>query len=592
MAGTTDKYLLTARKRSGDMQDIKNYSAFKRIEPVNKGWSNDKKYYIETVDGRKLLLRIADISLFERKKKEFEMMKQVAALGVPMSQPLDFGICDNGKSVYIMLTWCDGEETETALSRLTETEQYVLGIKSGEILKKIHSIPAPKEQEEWSVRYNRKINSRIERYKACGIKLEGDDKFIGYIENNRHLLSGRSQCYQHGDYHVGNMIISQDNMLSIIDFNRQDFGDPWEEFNRIVWSAKASPYFATGQIRGYFGGEPPDEFFRLMALYISVNTISSIDWAIPFGEEEVAVMKNLAKDILNWFDDMNNPVPAWYLKGFYIQYIDGVPYKLKKPFDMSFIRRYGKVFKVYDDQDSGNICFGVQDGGNRYFVKFAGAPAERYKGTPEDAIARLKAIVPVYQDLAHPNLVKLIKAEEVGGGFAVVFEWMDAECMGRQYPLSRQKFLQMPLSTKLEVFDDILSFHAHVADKGYVAIDFYDGCIMYDFSAKKTLICDVDFYSKAPYTNNMGRMWGSSRFMSPEEFELGATIDEITNVYLMGATAFALFGDFDRTPDKWQLSEGLYKVALKAVSNERGQRQQSIRQFIEEWNEAKKMAFL
>jgi serine/threonine-protein kinase len=80
--------------------------------------------------------------------------------------------------------------------------------------------------------------------------------------------------------------------------------------------------------------------------------------------------------------------------------------------------------------------------------------------------------------------------------------------------------------------------------------------------------------------------------MSPEEFELGATIDEITNVYLMGATAFALFAGFDRTPEKWQLSKELYKVALKAVSSERSQRQQSIRQFIEEWNEARKQLSL
>ena len=131
------------------MHDIKNYNTFIKIEPVNKGWSSDKKYYIETAEGRRLLLRVADISEYDRKKAEYEMMKQVAALGVTMSQPVDFGICDNGKCVYSLLTWCDGEDAETILLRLTETEQYVLGIKSGEILRRIHSIPASKEQEEW-----------------------------------------------------------------------------------------------------------------------------------------------------------------------------------------------------------------------------------------------------------------------------------------------------------------------------------------------------------------------------------------------------------------------------------------------------------
>lgn len=570
------------------MQDIKDYSTFTKIEPVNKGWSSDKKYYIEAADGRRLLLRVADIFEYDRKKTEFEMMKQVPALGVSMSQPVDFGICDNGTSVYSLLTWCDGEDAEVVLPRLTETEQYMLGVKSGEMLRKLHSIPAPKKQEEWSCRFNRKTSNKIEKYKACGMKFDGDDKIIGYIENNRYLLSGRPQCYQHGDYHVGNMIISPDNTLSIIDFNRPDFGDPWEEFNRIVWSATVSPHFATGQLNGYFSGKPPIEFFKLLAFYISSNTLSSIYWAMTFGEKEIATMRNQAKDVLSWFDNMYNPVPTWYLQDFYIQYMDNVPYKLKAPFDMSFIEQYGKVFKIFDDQDSGNICFGVQNSDNRYFIKFAGAPTEQYTGSPGDAIVRLKATVPVYQDLAHQNMIKFIKAEDIGYGFAVMFEWADGECMGRMYPLSRQKFLQLPYSTRLDVFDDILSFHAYVIKQGYVAIDFYDGSIMYDFIAKKTVICDIDFYSKVPYANDMGRMWGSSRFMSPEEFELGEAVDEITNVYLMGATAFALFAGYDRTLEKWQLSKELYRVALKAVSNERNQRQHSIQQFIDEWNEARK----
>lgn len=84
----------------------------------------------------------------------------------------------------------------------------------------------------------------------------------------------------------------------------------------------------------------------------------------------------------------------------------------------------------------------------------------------------------------------------------------------------------------------------------------------------------------------MGRMWGSSRFQSPEEYQLGAAIDEITNVYTLGARAFALFGKYNRTRDKWQLNDKLFKVAAKAVSDERAGRQQSIRQFRDEWEEA------
>lgn len=109
------------------------------------------------------------------------------------------------------------------------------------------------------------------------------------------------------------MVISREKELSIIDFDRCDFGDPWEEFNRIVWCAAVSPHFATGMLNGYFGGRPPELFFRLLAFYIANNALSSIPWAMPFGEEEVAVMLKQAGQVLAWFDNMDNPVPTWYL---------------------------------------------------------------------------------------------------------------------------------------------------------------------------------------------------------------------------------------------------------------------------------------
>ena len=529
---------------------------------------------------------MADIAEYDRKKAEFEIITRLSALGVPMSQSVDFGICDNGQSVYSLLTWCEGEDAESVLPKLSDTEQYLLGVRSGEILRRIHTIPAPVTQEEWCSRFGRKTDNKIAAYKACGVRFDGDENILRYLEDNRQLLSGRPQCLQHGDYHVGNMIISPENALCIIDFNRFDFGDPWEEFNRIVWSAAVSPRFATGQLNGYFGGTPPLVFFRLLAFYIASNTISSIYWAIPFGQNEVDTMLKQTQDVLRWFDNMNNPVPIWYLGLPCIQYLDEVPYKLKTPFDFSFISRFGRVSKVFDDQDSGNICFGVDNGVNRYFIKCAGAPAVNYVGTPEDAIQRLKESASVSRKLAHPNLVRLVDTLDLGTSFALVFDWSDGECMGRQYPKSHLKFLQLPLDKRMQIFADILAFHSDVAAKGYVAVDFYDGSIMFDFIKEETILCDIDFYKKRPFINSMGRLWGSTRVMSPEEFVLGAESDEISNVYMLGATAFALFSAYDRTIDMWPLGPALYDVVYRAVSDERNSRQQTIVQLVNEWNKA------
>jgi aminoglycoside phosphotransferase (APT) family kinase protein len=107
-------------------------------------------------------------------------------------------------------------------------------------------------------------------------------------------------------------MIGFDKKLYIIDFNRSDFGDPWEEFNRIVWCAQAMPRFASGMVNGYFDDNVPMEFWELLALYISSIALSSLPWAIPFGQKEIDVMINQAKDILTWYDNMNNIVPIWY----------------------------------------------------------------------------------------------------------------------------------------------------------------------------------------------------------------------------------------------------------------------------------------
>ena len=554
---------------------------FATKELINKGWSSDKKYCVTDENGTRYLLRVSDIAQHDTKQSEFNMMKQVASFGVPMCQPIEFGVCDEG--VYSIQSWIDGEDAEEIIPVLSDTEQYVYGLEAGRILKRIHSIPAPATQEDWEVWFNRKMDYKIKKYGECPIKYENGKAFIDYINENRHLLKGRPQTYQHGDYHIGNMMIGRDGKLYIIDFNRNDYGDPWEDIKAITWDVEASQMFASGRINGYFDSDVPEEFWRIFALYISCGILSSLPWAIPFGEEQIQVMVNQAKEVLSWYDNMRNPVPTWYFKGYYLQYINEIPFKLKSAFDFSFLSEYGRVFKVFDDQDSGNICFGTEKDGQRYFIKFAGAPTEQYNGDPADAIARLKATLPVYSDLKHKNLIELVEAKDIGGGFAMVFKWADGDCMGRMYPAQHKKFMALPAQDKLNVFADILDFFEYIASQNYVAIDFYDGSIMYDFECGKTTICDIDFFRKQPCINDMGRMWGSSLFQSPEEYQLGAVIDEITNVYTIGATAFALFGEYNRTRDKWQLSDELFEVAAKAVSDDRTKRQQSIRQFIDEW---------
>ena len=280
-------------------------------EPILKGWSSDLKYCVTDEKGTRFLLRVSDLAMYDAKQTEFQMMERVAALGVPMCLPVEFGVCEEG--VYSIQSWIDGEPAEDVVPQLADQEQYDYGFASGQILRRIHSVPAPLSQEDWAVRFNRKMDRNIRNYHSCPIKCRNGEAFIDYINGNRDLPDGRPQSFQHGDYHIGNMMIDRSGKLCIIDFNRSDFGDPWEEFNRIVWCAQKSPLFASGMVNGYFENEVPTHFWKLLALYISSNTLSSVSWAVPFGESEVNTMLNQAEEVMAWYHDMTEPVPTWYV---------------------------------------------------------------------------------------------------------------------------------------------------------------------------------------------------------------------------------------------------------------------------------------
>ena len=75
-----------------------------------------------------------------------------------------------------------------------------------------------------------------------------------------------------------------------------------------------SPEFASGYINGYFENNVPNDFFKLMLLYISSNQISTVAWAKSFGEKEVDIAINQTKRVIQWYDNYKNYIPSWYMK--------------------------------------------------------------------------------------------------------------------------------------------------------------------------------------------------------------------------------------------------------------------------------------
>ena len=248
------------------IHDIPDCDRFAKIDPVTKGWSNDEKYHIVTDDGRRMLLRVSDRSEFDRKRTEYGMMERVYNLGVFTSQPLGFGLCDEGKSVYSLSAWLDGESADIALPLMPKAKQYLLGIKTGEILRKIHSFPAPENAEPWGGRFLNKVKKWMDEYASRPqIHFDIGDMLIDYLNNHSDIPHARPQTLTHGDCNIENIIVMPNDEIGVIDFSGYNtpYGDPWWDMDNMTWMTTLHPYFYTGQIRGFFQGEPPAEFWTV-----------------------------------------------------------------------------------------------------------------------------------------------------------------------------------------------------------------------------------------------------------------------------------------------------------------------------------------
>ena len=291
---------------------IEGSAGWRSVTPVNKGWSSDRKYLVVDEMGERLLLRLSDGAKSAAKAKEYRIISKYAALGFPMSGPVAFGMCEEGRSVYMLLTWVEGRDLEAVLPGLAEAEQYRLGRAAGEILRSIHALPLEAEDVPTDTKRARKL-AQLDRYEASRVRIPGDEGALRFVRDNIDRIWRQPPVYQHGDFHPGNLIYRADGTLGVIDFNRWEVGDPYEEFYKLEsFGRELSVPYCVGQIDAYFEDAVPEDFWDALAVYVAHASLFSIAWAEPFGPADVAAMTRRCHAALADYDDFARRVPRWY----------------------------------------------------------------------------------------------------------------------------------------------------------------------------------------------------------------------------------------------------------------------------------------
>lgn len=282
---------------------------------------------------------------------------------------------------------------------------------------------------------------------------------------------------------------------------------------------------------------------------------------------------------------------------------DDIEFKLREYQDFSWLNNYGKVFFVIDETGSGCISFGIEKDNKKYFFKIAGAKTVEAEISEDESIKLLKEAVVKYQDIKHDNLIKYVDSFNYKEFFVIIYEFAEGECLFDHWNFDRykktkeitplMKFKSLPIEKRLNVVEKLFSFFETFIDCGYVAVDFYDSSIMYDFKNDVVTFCDIDLFRKLPTENDLGKdYFGTKRLKAPEENELGATIDELTSEFTLGSIIFDMFSNVDNIDERYEkgmfipndietfeLSKEVYDMLIKATSYERANRYNSIKEF-------------
>jgi 8-oxo-dGTP pyrophosphatase MutT (NUDIX family) len=243
------------------------------------------------------------------------MMERVYNIGFRTSKPMGFGLCNNGKSCYSLSEWLDGEDAGNAIDLIPETEQYVLGLKAGEVLQKIHTLAPPENTEPWKDFFFSKVRNKIDFYNSTPMKSDKCDIIVRYLQENNHLLEGRPQTFIHGDYNKTNLIVMPDGQIGVIDFSalNKGHGDPWWDFDPTNWGNEPNAYYCTGLIKGYFNYEPPNDFFDMFSYYLAYDALAAICNTSVGNQGEPEEGLQHLDNILRWYNNMQSNVPSWYI---------------------------------------------------------------------------------------------------------------------------------------------------------------------------------------------------------------------------------------------------------------------------------------
>jgi serine/threonine protein kinase len=281
------------------------------------------------------------------------------------------------------------------------------------------------------------------------------------------------------------------------------------------------------------------------------------------------------------------PRTSWDAQGSHDDLVLSWPEQIHGPLP-EFLSTVARVVRRFGDRaDSRTTIVGVETEAGRFVVKHA---------ADDEAVGWLESAIRFHAAVSHPSIPPVVHHLRTPQGLAIVQQWAAGEVLvdgfdpsvpARDDPRSAyQRFLRLPVFEAADAVRQIIDAHVAVTGAGFVAVDLYDGCLVYDFTCRELSLIDLDMYRPGPFVLETDRQYGSSAYMAPEEWRRGATIDQRTTVFTLGRLALVLLGCARHGPPErahFRGSDALYEIAVRACAEDPAERFQSVAELCREW---------
>lgn len=262
-------------------------------------------------NGVTYVIGLYPIEDFDNLKKENEINNYLRSIDVNPLDLYEIGIMPDLSKSYKVFEFRDEISLKEYINKYQNKDIYNIGLKFGEILKKIHMKKIDSNLDyDWHKKVETKINLLLYRQGLSKNNGVNDYILIDYLQNNSYICKNTSSNILYEGLNDKNIRIYDENKIDIRGLKDLNVGDGISDFVNINKIAIKSPEFAKGVLKSYFKDEQVSrKFFRLLSLYQAYYLLESLvdireKKESYLDEEEIA-------EIFSMYDNFSTIIPSW-----------------------------------------------------------------------------------------------------------------------------------------------------------------------------------------------------------------------------------------------------------------------------------------